>query len=223
MKYVKILLLLGVLGVCLVFFYGVNASNYIIKKNIDAHLVDHPELIPNKETIQYTSMGFKNLTADLYWLRTIQYIGGNAISEGYKKYLFTMLDLITQLNPYFEEPYNVGQLLLPDNNKDDTKTNPSEENKDIDQSITLSLKGIDNFCDTQKIEEIFSEDDLGKIETEEKYKNPCKTYTIPYYLAYIYYFYKNDGINSSNYYKVVTAQDDAPTSAKVLAAIMQGK
>lgn len=79
------------------------------------------------------------------------------------------------------------------------------------------------FCDLYIIEAIDKEFDLQKITSEEIYKNPCKGYKIPYYLAYTYYYYLQDGEKSSLYYKVVSAQDDAPEGAKVLAAIMQGK
>lgn len=208
---------------CSLFFYSVNGSNYKVEKEIQSLLVEHPEFIPNPRTVTYTSFGFSNLQADMYWLRTIQYIGGNAISSEYKKYLFVMLDLITELNPYFESPYTIGQLLLPSYNERYEDTTDEEVEKNLEEAIHLSLKGIQNFCDADMVTAIFNEDDLGKIETLEQYQNPCKSYTIPYYLAYIYYFYKNDGETASNYYKVVSAQDDAPEGAKVLAAIMQGK
>jgi hypothetical protein len=38
------------------------------------------------------------------------------MSSVYKKYLFIILDLITELNPYFERPYEIGMLLLPNYN-----------------------------------------------------------------------------------------------------------
>jgi len=60
------------------------------------------------------------------------------------------------------------------------------------------------------IQKISSEYDLQKIISEEQYRNPCKAYKIPYYLAYIYYYYLQDNENASLYYKVVSAQEDAP-------------
>jgi len=57
------------------------------------------------------------MMADMYWLETIQYIGGNVIGGEYKKYLYAMMDLITDLDPHFERPYIIGQLLLPSNEK----------------------------------------------------------------------------------------------------------
>jgi hypothetical protein len=36
--------------------------------------VNHPEGLPIPAVAKYTSFGFANLRADLYWLQTIQYI-----------------------------------------------------------------------------------------------------------------------------------------------------
>lgn len=64
---------------------------------------------------------------------------------------------------------------------------------------------------------------MQKIMSDPLIQNPCESYKIPYYLAYIYFFYLHDGLSAAKYYKVVAAQEDAPTGARVLAAIMQGK
>ncbi|MDP3380880.1 MAG: hypothetical protein Q8S84_05150 [bacterium] len=60
-----------------------------------------------------------------------------------------------------------------------------------------------------KIELIKNEDDLQKIWTDEKYKNPCKSYNVPSYLAYIYYYYNHDPQTAALYYKVASAVDDS--------------
>ena len=80
---------------------------------------------------------------------------------------------------------------------------------------------MSNFCDLQKIEAIKEEINLQEIIENPEYRNPCKNYMIPYYLAYIYFYYLKDTQSASHYYKVVSAQDDAPQGARGLAAIMQ--
>nr|MDD3720240.1 hypothetical protein [Candidatus Gracilibacteria bacterium] len=204
-------------------FYKVNELNYQKKKQIQENLVNHPENLPKNDVAKATSFGFKNIRADIYRLETIQYIGGNAINSSYKKYLYQILDLITDLNPFFEHPYIIGQLLLPDYNERYEKLAASEQEKYKDQAIEIGLKGIKIFCNEKIIEKINKEDNLQKIWNDKEYENPCKSYQIPFYLAYIYYFYKNDPINSSLYYKVASANKDSLEGAKILAAIMQGK
>lgn len=208
---------------CLVAFFHINEKNYIVHKKIKQDIVNHPELLPSKETAKFSSMGFKNLMADLYWLQAIQYIWGNALKAEYKKYLFVILDLITELNPYFESPYIVGQLLLPDHNYRYENKSDEEQLKNIIEGEKLWLKWVKNFCNQDIVNAIFKEDDLRKIWKEEGYTNACSSYKLPYYLAYIYFFYKNEPTVASNYYKVASSQDDAPSWARILAAIMQWK
>jgi hypothetical protein len=102
-------------------FYHINSLNYGKYRQIQDVIVRHPEKLPTSEAAKLSSFGFTNLMADMYWLQTIQYIGGNVIGGEYKKYLHAMMDLITDLNPYFEHPYIIGQLLLP------SSTKPHEE------------------------------------------------------------------------------------------------
>ena len=204
-------------------FYKINNLNYLKHKYIQASIVNHPEKLPTSTSAKIWSFGFTNIMADMYWLQTIQYIGWNVIGGEYKKYLHAMMGLITDLNPYFESPYVIGQLLLPSSDKEYEEFTWDEVIKNISDAEQLGLKWVANFCDTDKVEEIKKIDDLQAVITNPKYSNPCKSYKIPYYLGYIYYFYLKDWSQASDYYKVVAAQDDAPNWAKVLAAIMQWK
>ncbi len=205
-------------------FFHINKFNYEkyhieIKKDI----VEHPEFLPTKDVAKISSFWFKNLKADYYWLSAIQYIWWNAIWSEYKKYLYVMLDLITELNPFFKDPYIIWQLLLPSYNQRYEHLSKSEQEVHINQWIELWLKGIKNFCDKDKINNILKEDDLTKIINDNKYKNPCKTYSIPYYLAYIYYFYKKEPLKASDYYKIASANTDSVPGAKIMASIMKWK
>ena len=183
--------------------------NYAKHREIKANLVSHPDLLPTKEMAKITSFWFSNARADLYWLEAIQYIGSNAISAEYKKYLYPLIDIITDLNPYFEHPYLIGQLLLPEYNERYENRSEKEIKKWFLQAENLSLKWINNFCDKSKIESIKWEYNLSKLWSEDKYKDPCKSYMIPYYLAYIYYFYAKDPIKAAQYYKITSANTDS--------------
>lgn len=207
-----------------VWYYLINSYNFYYKADATAFVVQHPETLPRAEYAAFLFPWFSNITADIYWLQAVQYIGRNAVSSEYRKYLYEMLHLITELNPYFESPYVIGQLLLPSGN-DSMQENFTEEEKEIhvEKWKLLWLKWISNFCNEEKIQEIFAEENLREIIENTKYQNPCKSFQIPYYLAYIYFFYLKDYTQASQYYKVVSAQDDAPEWARILAAIMQGR
>jgi|GEM_PF-594417 len=212
-----------ILSFILGFFFKVNQENYKKITQIKEHTVKHPENLPTPQFARITVFGFKNIKADIYRLETIQYIGGNVIHAEYKKFLYKILDLITELNPYFENPYIIGQLLLPDYNYRYENLDEKEQERNLSEGEKIGLKGIKNFCDAKKLEKIKNEFDLKKIWTEEMYTNPCKSYKIPFHLAFIYYFYKKDPAIAAYYYKVTSANKDSVEGSKIMVAIMQGK
>lgn len=198
--------------------------NQWVFKEIKEHVVRHPESLPNSTLAKATSFGYNNVKADFYRLQAIQYIGGNVLSAEYKKYLYKMLDLITDLNPYFEWPYFIGELLLPSYNyryeKTITRVQQDEHTKQWEQ---IGLKGIANLCDREKLGKIKQEFDLTKLWSLPVYKNPCKSHKVPYFLAYLYYFSFHKPETSAFFYKVTSAVEDSYKWAKIMAAIMQGK
>lgn len=223
MKYIKIIIAIWLLAIIWIGFYQTNLQNYEKYIKIRDNYIKHPENLPTSTSAKLTSFWFQNVKADWYWLNAIQYIWGNAIGSEYKKYLYQMLDVITDLNPYFEHPYIIGQLLLPSTNERYENFSQDQIAANIKQGETLGLKWIKTFCDTDKIKLIEQESNLLKIWTQEKYKNPCKSYDIPYSLAFVYWHYLNDPLSASKYYKIASANEDAIEWAKTMAAIMQWK
>jgi len=134
-----------------------------------------------------------------------------------------MLNFITDLNPYFTFPYQIGELLLPSYNERYESLNNTEIQENTEQAIKIGLKGIEKNCDKNKVEKAKNEYDLKKLWTDESYKDACRDPMIPYYLAYTYYWNLHDGQKSSEYYRIASTNSDAPTGARTMAAIMQGK
>jgi len=217
----------GFLFIFLLSFLGwaffVWEQNYAKHLQIRSEFVKHPENLPKPEVASRTTFGFSNVVADKYWLQTIQYIWWNAIDAAYKKYLFVILDIITTLNPYFDHPYIIGMLLLPWQNEIYENFDNESIEKYTNQWVTIWEKWIKNFCDMDKIALIDKEFDLEKLWNEEKYRNPCKDDMIPFSLAFVYYFYKNDPLEAAKYYKVASAVDGSLEGAKIMSAIMQWK
>jgi len=134
-----------------------------------------------------------------------------------------ILDLVTELNPYFEKPYIIWQLLLPGYDEQYEIITKEEQVNHTIQWKEIWLKWIENFCNKEKINLIEKEFDLLKLWNEEKYKDPCKSYKIPYYLWFLYYHYLKDPISSAKYYKIASANRDSVEWAKTMSAIMQWK
>lgn len=223
MKANKILLtlLITIWGcIILLFFYHVHSINYKKHGEIQESLIKHPEFLPSSQSLEIISFGFQKLVADIYWLKAVQYIGSNVLSEAYKKYLYTLLNLVTDIDPYFTKAYVIGQLLLPED-----RPHVSEELHALynSQAIKLGKKGIKASCDLEKIERISQESNLQKLLNSEIYVNPCIDYKIPYYQAFTQYFYLKNYEEAAKYYKVVSAQNDAPNGARTLTAIMTGR
>lgn len=205
------------------FFYKtIKDYNYPLHRKWRAQLIDHPEFIPSSTLIKIASAWHENLVSDLFWLSSIQYIWSNAISSEYKKYLYVMLNLITDLNPNFTYPYQIWELLLSSFNER-YETDKEWQKKYIEQSLQLWLKWVEKNCDKTKIKAIKDELNLWLLWTDSRYKNPCLDPQIPYYLAYIYYWNKFDWNTSSYYYKVTAANENTVTGARIMAAIMQWK
>lgn len=222
-KIIKYILIFGIIILMIWWFLVQNDSNYLKLKELQLNTVNHPEYLPTKDFSKLSSFWFESIKADLLWLDAIQYIGWNAISSAYKKYLFVMIDLITDLSPYFENPYAIWMLLLPDYNPRYEDISDDKNLEYVKQAYTIWLKWIKNFCDKSKIELIKKENNLQKLWSEEKYRDPCSSYKIPYLLAYVYYFHLNDPAIASDYYKIASVNTDSVSWAKVLAAIMRWK
>lgn len=218
----KLLIILFILF-SLLFFYKVNDINYEKHNEIKKMIINHPENLPKKDFAKASSFWFNNLKADYYWLKTVQYIWANAFHSEYKKYLFEIIDLVTELNPFFESPYITWMLLLPAYEARYEFITAEENQVYIESAAKLWLKAMNNFCNMEKVNLIKENENLVEVWDEEKYKNPCRSYIMPFYLAYIYFFYKNEPLEASHYYRIASANDDAPEWAKVLAAIMAWK
>ncbi len=93
-----------------------------------------PELFyfPKTSFIKNIAFGYNNLLADIFWLRSIQYIGQHAISGNTYPYLYHILDIVTSLDPKFINAYNFGSAFLA------TWANDSKD------AILLGDKGVKN-------------------------------------------------------------------------------
>ncbi len=73
-----------------------------------------PELFyfPKTDVIKNMAFGYKNLLADVFWLRSIQYIGRHLRMGGTYTYLYHIFDIVTSLDPRFINAYNFGSIML---------------------------------------------------------------------------------------------------------------
>ncbi len=206
-----------------IIFYNFSEINYKKQKEIQENIIVKPNFLPKSEYAKITAFWFSNLKADFYRLSLIQYIGSNILKSEYKEYLYNMTNIINSLNPYYEDPYVLSELLLTNYNIRYEKLSEKERSKYINQAIEIWQKAIKNFCEADKIALIEKENNLEKLFWEEKYKNPCKKYSAIYNLAYIYFYYKKNPEKATKYYKIASVIDWSPSWIKNMIAVMQSK
>jgi hypothetical protein len=70
--------------------------------------------VENGEVLKKVLVGFDNLAADIYWLRTVQYFGGKRLQLTNKNYdlLEPLLRITTTLDPNFKIAYSYGATFL---------------------------------------------------------------------------------------------------------------
>jgi tetratricopeptide (TPR) repeat protein len=68
--------------------------------------------LPDGEYMKIASLGYRQLLADLLWIRAIQVMGDKQVSESNGRWLYRALDIVTTLDPQFVRAYEAGGLAL---------------------------------------------------------------------------------------------------------------
>ncbi len=155
-------------------------SLYPLGKSIDRTSPENtnpiPELFyfPKTSFIKNIAFGYNNLLADIFWIRSIQYIGQHMITDNAFPYLYHILDITTSLDPRFINAYNFGSFFLA------TWANDKKE------GIELAKKGIKNNPENWK-----PAFELGFIYyMKHDYKNAYKYFSLANTLPYMPDMYK---------------------------------
>jgi len=110
-KHIGIILLLSLIVVYAVMFPAFERS----RKNMRSVEMKGMTLPP--VVIKLVSLEFRSLAADILFIRASQFYGGKvmnlaAATRDDWEWLNRNLDVITELDPYFEDPYQMGNALL---------------------------------------------------------------------------------------------------------------
>lgn len=88
--------------------------------------------LPNGNFLKGASLSFDEVLADLLWIKTIGYFGEHVKGDQDYQWLNRLLEVTTTLDPYYQNPYEFGGIIL------------SWEMGDIDAGIKILQKGMDN-------------------------------------------------------------------------------
>lgn len=90
-----------------------------VQREIDSRLGRHRAteealFVWSGKAVRLMAPGLENLMADLYWLRTVQYFGGQRVFERDKRFdlLEPLIEITTTLDPRFELAYRYGAIFL---------------------------------------------------------------------------------------------------------------
>lgn len=139
-------------------------------------------------------LGYKNLVADIYWMRAVVYYGGKRRESAAKQdagakpdtnfdLLYPLLDLVTTLDPHFRVAYRFGAIFL-------TEAYPAGPGRP-DLAIALLQRGI--------------EQDNGRWEYMED-------------IGFVYYWWIKDYAKAAEWFKRAGEQPGAPSWLAPLAA-----
>lgn len=87
--------------------------------------------LPSGNFLKGAFLSFDEVFADLLWIKTLGYFGEHAQGDQNYQWLSRLLDITTTLDPYFQDPYEFGGVIL------------SWELGDIDAGISILKKGME--------------------------------------------------------------------------------
>jgi len=117
----------------LIFGGVVYLRNGVQHEHDETVVPDEINYTPSAALLKPASLGFSELFADYYWLKTIQYFGDQKFpSSEYLRHLYALTDLVTDLAPEFDYVYRFGATTLTMN----------DSNGDLAEK--LLLKGLTN-------------------------------------------------------------------------------
>ncbi len=73
---------------------------------------EEPPWLPPAGAVRPLFLGYSALAADLFWIRTVQYFGAHTQADQRYPHLYRLVDLTTNLDPYFVDAYQLGGLFL---------------------------------------------------------------------------------------------------------------
>jgi hypothetical protein len=131
----KKVLILAVLVFWLGAFFAQRQLQYY---HVGQHFEEGVSYLPSGETLKMLSLGYREMAADLIWIKAVQYLGEKNEWPPDDLTLYNLLDRATTLDPFYRIVYHTGGVCL------------SHYGKQYELSNQLLLKGIRQMGDRLK-------------------------------------------------------------------------
>jgi len=99
------------------FFLVLAAATYGVQRNLEvfhsrAQNIEDLKYLPSGKFLKPASLGYQNLLASMFWVKTVGYFGSHVLTDRQYPYLYQLVDVVTTLDPLFEYPYEFGGIVL---------------------------------------------------------------------------------------------------------------
>lgn len=95
--------------------------------------------LPTNDNVEPMLLGYSSTFANYLWIKTVLYFGEQYEGEKDYRWLTTMVDMVTRLNPYFYPAYEFAGVMLP------------QESDDVDAAIIILNRGVTYLADERFI------------------------------------------------------------------------
>lgn len=113
-----------------------------IDKNLPNSIEKRKQFLPSSKFLSRIHLGHSHTISDLYFLNAIQYFGETKNKEEEFRWLYPMLEIVTELDPLYGTPYRWGGVVLPFFN--------GVSWTNINESNMLLLKGLEKASKTDE-------------------------------------------------------------------------
>ncbi len=105
-NFLPYLIVFSLLGVVVFLQQKIDSSKGEFEK------IEEFSYLPSGAFLRFTSLEYKELVADILWLRAVQFVGGRDPSGQDYRWFYGVLDRVTDLDPLFAYPYQFGGIVL---------------------------------------------------------------------------------------------------------------
>jgi len=104
-------------GVTFLTIVALFVGAFSLHLRLDAMGTEHTSMqvymyVPSGRFLKPFTLGFNQLVADYFWIKTISYFGDHLMSDRKYPWLYHMLELVTTLDPQCIWPYYFGGIIL---------------------------------------------------------------------------------------------------------------
>lgn len=100
-------------GVMLLAGFGVYRANLALEaEKVSRSASGEIGPLPDGKALRVLSLGFERLVADLFWVRTVYYVGGEAAQDENYPAAEGLAQLVTDIDPYFDSVYVLMSAVL---------------------------------------------------------------------------------------------------------------